>query len=111
LAVCEQDRDRNGAEALRLATKADELTGGQEPLLLDALAAAQAESGRMSEAVATQRRAIDRVQGAPPSTLSIGARSITLEQLQARLKRYEARQPFHESIRFKTYQPARPPKR
>jgi Flp pilus assembly protein TadD len=47
---------RNGAEAVRLASHAVELTHHQDPLLLGTLAAAYAEAGDFSQSIATERR-------------------------------------------------------
>lgn len=49
---------RNGKEALRLASRACELTKSSDPLILNSLAAAYAESGNFDEAVLSARRAI-----------------------------------------------------
>jgi tetratricopeptide (TPR) repeat protein len=49
---------RDGAEALRLATRACELTRGSDATMIDTLAAAYAETGRYGEAVQTADRAI-----------------------------------------------------
>jgi tetratricopeptide (TPR) repeat protein len=56
---------RNGAEALRLASHAVELTQGLEPMLLGTLAAAYAEAGQFANAVATEQHAskLARQQG------------------------------------------------
>ena len=51
---------RDPLEAVRLAERAVELTGRQEVLPLDALAAAHAAAGRFGEAVNTARAALDR---------------------------------------------------
>ncbi|MDB6122690.1 MAG: repeat-containing protein YrrB [Pedosphaera sp.] len=48
---------RNGPEAVQLAQRACKLTDNQQPLLLGTLAAALAEGGRYSEAVATATKA------------------------------------------------------
>ncbi|MGA2243313.1 MAG: tetratricopeptide repeat protein, partial [Verrucomicrobiota bacterium] len=57
LATSPDDELRNGAEAVRLAERACELTQNREPLFLGTLAAAYAESGRFPEAVATAEKA------------------------------------------------------
>ena len=57
LAVCPDASVRNSEEALALATQANRLTGGQEPHVLDTLAAAYAAAGWFPEAVATVRKA------------------------------------------------------
>ncbi len=64
LATCPLDSVRNGAEAVRLGSRALELSGGKQPSVLDALAAAYAEAGRFREAVDTARRALALVGGA-----------------------------------------------
>ena len=48
LATCPDDQLRNGAEAVRLAERACELTHYREPLFIGTLAAAYAEAGRFS---------------------------------------------------------------
>jgi tetratricopeptide (TPR) repeat protein len=57
LATSSDDGLRNGAEAIRLAERACELTHHDKPLYIGTLAAAYAEAGRFSEAVATAERA------------------------------------------------------
>ncbi len=53
LATCPEPSVRNGVEAIDLAQRAVDLSGGQEPAILDTLAAAYAETGRFSMAVQT----------------------------------------------------------
>ena len=48
---------RNGPKAVALAEQANRLSGGQDPMIVDTLAAAYAESGRFPEAIATAERA------------------------------------------------------
>ena len=50
---------RNGSEAAALAGRAVQLSGGRDPVFLDTLAAAYAESGRFPEAVQTARQALE----------------------------------------------------
>jgi tetratricopeptide (TPR) repeat protein len=50
---------RNGAEAVRLAGRACELTQNQQPGFLATLAAAQAEAGQFDQAIATAQKALD----------------------------------------------------
>jgi tetratricopeptide (TPR) repeat protein len=59
LAAHPSDELRNGAEAVRLAERACELSGRREPMLLGTLAAAYAEAGRFGEAVKTAEQARD----------------------------------------------------
>jgi tetratricopeptide (TPR) repeat protein/Tol biopolymer transport system component len=83
LATCPLDSVRNGAEAVRLASRALELTGGNQPAVLDALAAAYAETGRFLEAVDTARRALALAGG-------------TNEGLEARIALYRAGKPVRD---------------
>jgi hypothetical protein len=57
LAASPDDELRNGAEAVRLAEHACELTHYGEPLFIGTLAAAYAESSRFPEAVTTAEKA------------------------------------------------------
>jgi tetratricopeptide (TPR) repeat protein len=54
---------RNGARAVELARRANELSGGQNPMILRTLAAAFAETGENGEAVATVQRALQIAGG------------------------------------------------
>ena len=58
-ASCAEPSLRNGAEAVALARRAVELTGGQNPIVFAALAAAQAEAGQFPEAVAAGRQGVN----------------------------------------------------
>jgi Flp pilus assembly protein TadD len=58
--ACSPDASvRNGGEAVQLAERAVQGSGGGEAEFLDTLAAAYAEVGRFPEAVQTARRALD----------------------------------------------------
>ncbi|MGB9624390.1 MAG: tetratricopeptide repeat protein, partial [Phycisphaerae bacterium] len=59
LATCPVETIRNGPEAVALARRACELTGFREPILLNTLAAALAETGQFTEAVQTCARAVE----------------------------------------------------
>ena len=52
---------RNSSEAIRLARRADELTGGSDSGVLEILAASYAAGGRFEDAVAAERKALDLV--------------------------------------------------
>ncbi len=56
---------RNGDKALRLADRANQLSGGKDPAVLRTLAAAYAESGRFTDATATAESGLqlDNTQG------------------------------------------------
>jgi tetratricopeptide (TPR) repeat protein len=58
LATAADSSLRNGAEAVALAEKANQASGGADPLILRTLAAAYAETGRFKEAAATVRQAL-----------------------------------------------------
>jgi tetratricopeptide (TPR) repeat protein len=73
LAAYPKAQYRDGAEAVRLATKACELTRYQSPIPLATLAAAYAERGKFEEAISFSERARDLPQagqGAPAATLA-----------------------------------------
>jgi len=59
LATCPEQDIRDGAEAVRLAKRACQLTDHQDPKFLDTLAAAHAETGQFDQAIATAERAIN----------------------------------------------------
>ena len=59
LATSPQASLRNGARAVELARRAEELSGGNNPLFLATLAASYAEAGSFPDAVATAQRAVD----------------------------------------------------
>jgi tetratricopeptide (TPR) repeat protein len=90
LASDEDSAVRNGSEAFAFAEKADTLTGGEQPFVLDALAMACAESGRFSEAEQAIRKGVDIATRA-------GALDV-VSGLQQRLKLYQSSQPFRESF-------------
>ena len=75
LATCPEASLRNGNKAVELAPQANELTGGENPIILHTLAAAFAEAGRFSEAVETAQRAL-HLAGAQSNTRLAGATSI-----------------------------------
>jgi tetratricopeptide (TPR) repeat protein len=87
LATCPQASLRNGNKAVELARQANGLTGGENPIILQTLAAGCAEAGRFSEAVETAQRAL-RLAEAQSNTVLAG-------QLQSELKLYQAGSAFH----------------
>jgi Tfp pilus assembly protein PilF len=79
---------RDGAEATRCAEKACELTKCGQPMFVGTLAAAYAEAGRFSDAVATAQKA---------STLADGAGNPQFAEMNRRLMRlYESGRPFRQ---------------
>jgi tetratricopeptide (TPR) repeat protein len=77
---------RDGNEAVRLAQRACQLAGGQNPELLDTLAMAYAEAGSFDQAAATAHEAIRLASAAGHNELAEGTRS--------RLALYVAHRPY-----------------
>jgi Flp pilus assembly protein TadD len=88
LATSPDSAVRDGSEAVRLAEQGCRLTHYQQAQMLGTLAAAYAEAGRLTEAVATAQKAIElaRAGGDARSAAVIG-------QL---LRLYRAGKPYHE---------------
>jgi tetratricopeptide (TPR) repeat protein len=86
LATSPSGRLRDGAQAVRLAEKAAEMTGHQQPAILHTLAAAYAEAGRFDDAVATAKQALELAQKAGQGKLVLA--------VQDALHAYQAHQPF-----------------
>jgi Flp pilus assembly protein TadD len=76
---------REGAEAVRLASRACQLTARREPLFLGTLAAAYAEAGQFEQAIQTAEQARDLA-------LSLGQTNLAQRNEQL-LKQYQDRQP------------------
>jgi len=81
---------RNGTEAISLAERAENLTGGEQPFVLDTLAMAYAETGRFKDAATTVQKAIQ------VATAS-GAEK-TLPEMQQRLELYQSDKPYREDF-------------
>jgi Flp pilus assembly protein TadD len=79
---------RNGAEAVRLAERACQLSQHREPVLLGTLAAAYAEAGRFDDAVKTAEKARDLAATA-------GLKAVA-EKNSALLELYRAGKPCRE---------------
>ena len=75
LATSQNPSLRSGVRAIALSQQANELTGGENPVVLGTLAAAYAEAGRYPEAVETVSRAIDRARLEGKSDLLIALES------------------------------------
>jgi tetratricopeptide (TPR) repeat protein len=88
LATCPDASIREGTEAIAMANRAQQLTGGQDAAILDTLSAAYAEAGRFPQAIETEQQAIARAaqQGKLPLATT----------LKAHLKRYESNTPLRE---------------
>ena len=88
LATSPQTSLRNGSKAVELAQRANQFTGGENPIILHTLAAAYAEVGRFSDARRSAQKAIELAQAAGQKDLA--------GQLNDELKLYEAGLPFHQ---------------
>jgi tetratricopeptide (TPR) repeat protein len=86
LATQQDDRYRNGAEALRLAQQAAALTGEKRPVILNTLAAAYAETGQFDDAANTARKALALARQSGQAGL--------VQTIEHALDAYQARQPF-----------------
>ena len=89
LATCPDDAVRNGPEALTLADRAVRLCDGRSARVLDAQAAAYAETGRFDEAVRVARRALQWADTAGDAEQS--------DSIRAHLKLFEAKSPVRDS--------------
>lgn len=89
LAASPEAAVRNGAEAVPLAERANALTGGGQPQVLDVLAMACAEAGRFPAAVETIGQAIQIATAAGDSDL--------VAALRSREAKYQAGQPWRET--------------
>ena len=80
---------RDGAQALQLAKRSIEWSGGAgDAVQLDTLAAAQAQAGQFDAAAATARRALDLARASQPPQLA--------SEIQRHIALYEMGQPYIE---------------
>ena len=91
LATASEESLRNGAEAVRRAERACQLTQFKQALPVGTLAAAYAEAGRFPEAVATAQKAIDLAAAADNQQFAAINRQL--------LRLYSAGRPYHEKSR------------
>jgi len=82
LATSQDPAVRNEERAVALSQQANELTGGENPVVLGTLAASYAEVGRYAEAAETVSRAIERAR--------IEGRSNLINALESNLEVYKA---------------------
>ena len=90
-ATHENEKFRNGEKAVELGEKLCKITQYNQPLALDALAAAYAETGRFDTAVLTAQRALKLAQVLGPQELALG--------LKKRLQLYKTERPFRQSMK------------
>ncbi len=99
-ATCPQASLRNGAEAIEYAQRANQLCGGGQPNVLDALAAAYAEAGRFPEALTAARRALDLATRQNSAALA--------DNIRAHIALYEAGRPCRQPLPAAASQPQKP---
>ena len=88
LATYPEETLRNGKRAVELAEKAAALPGGQDPIVLRTLAAAYAEAGEFSKAIATAEEALNSASARQNSSL--------VETLQSEIALYRGNKPYRE---------------
>jgi tetratricopeptide (TPR) repeat protein len=89
LATCPEDPVRDGSRSVALAMKAEQLSGGKSPEILDTLAAAYAETGQFPTAVQTAENAL---------SLAIAQnKKLLVTALQNRLLVYQSNRPFRDA--------------
>jgi tetratricopeptide (TPR) repeat protein len=80
---------RNGEEAVKLAERLCRITQYNQPLALDALAAAYAETGRFDAAVSTAQKALELALAHSLETLAL--------ELKKRIQLYQAGRPYRQA--------------
>jgi protein O-mannosyl-transferase len=89
LATSSDAQMRNGAEAVKLAEKAAELTAHEQPMILNTLAAAYAEAGRFDDALTTANRALELSKQPRPTSLTA--------KIERAISLYQSHTPFRDS--------------
>ena len=90
LSTHEDEKYRNGKEAVNLAEKLCKITQYRQPVALDALAAAYAETGKFNEAVLTAEKAHKMALLQGPGSLAQG--------LEKRLNLYQNKMPYRQTF-------------
>ena len=81
---------RNGTQAVTLATKANDLSGGREAFILDTLAMAYAETGHFQDAEQTVRKAVQVATASGDTNM--------LSSLQEHLQLYQSGKPCRDRL-------------
>ena len=92
LATSPTDSIRNGAEAIKVATRANGLVDGKSVAVLDTLAACYAEAGDFAKAIECQEKAL----AFPDLIKQVGQSDA--DSARQRLQLYRDRKPFREKI-------------
>jgi len=90
LSTYEDEEYRNGEKAVNLAERLCKITGNGQPLALDALAAAYAETGRFDDAVLTAKKGLELSLLSGPKELVLG--------LKNRLQLYQMKRAYRQSF-------------
>jgi protein O-mannosyl-transferase len=90
LASDENPQGRNGEQALGVASRANQLAGSPQPVMLDTIAMALAELNHFDEAKKIQQQAVELVKTSNDRE--------DLDLMQQRLKLYENQKPWRESF-------------
>ena len=93
LASHKDGRYRNGKEAVDLAEKLCKITQNRQPLALDALAAAYAETGKFDIAVLTAQKGLDLAKQQGPKELAL--------ELKERFELYKKGHPYRQHLNNK----------
>jgi Flp pilus assembly protein TadD len=89
LSTSSDNQIRNGPEAVKLAEKAAELTGHQQPAILNTLAAAYAEAGRFDDALTTANQALQLARQSNRTNL--------FPRIERAITLYQSRTPYREN--------------
>jgi len=89
LSTCPAAFVRNGTRAMELAQRANQLSGGQDPVILRTLAAAYAEGGHFPEAITTAQQALQLANFQSNTALA--------DMLRSQLQLYQAGSPFRDT--------------
>jgi tetratricopeptide (TPR) repeat protein len=93
LAASPDAPDRNGVQATKFAERAVELSKGTEPVYLDTLAMAYAESRRFADAVETARRAEQLARKLKQFSLA--------DSISEKIELYQSGQPYRDEFEVK----------
>jgi tetratricopeptide (TPR) repeat protein len=93
LATCEDERYRNGEEAVKLATQLCKITKFRQPLPLDVLAAAYAETKQFDAAILIAQKGLERAEQQGPKELAL--------VLKKRLELYKKGQSYRQNLNNK----------
>ena len=94
LAMAPNQKFRDGATAVQMAERANQLTGYRQPEMLDTLAAAYAEAGRFPEAIQASQKALDLAYSADMIELA--------KDIESRMRLYQAGRPCRGELKATT---------